>query len=74
MGAACRVRDARALRFEDAEVIGYEPLEGAMPNDPKDRHVLAAATITFNLADSATEALQPFAVQAMPPMSPCSNI
>lgn len=29
--------------FEDAEVTGYEGLVPAMTNDPKDRHVLAAA-------------------------------
>lgn len=29
--------------FEDASVTGYECLVGAMTNDPKDRHVLAAA-------------------------------
>lgn len=29
--------------FEDSSVTGYECLEGAMTNDPKDRHVLAAA-------------------------------
>ncbi|MFN7919729.1 MAG: PIN domain-containing protein [Bryobacteraceae bacterium] len=29
--------------FEDANVSGYEPLVMSMTNDPKDRHVLAAA-------------------------------
>jgi hypothetical protein len=29
--------------FEGANVTGYESLVGAMTNDPKDRHVLAAA-------------------------------
>jgi hypothetical protein len=29
--------------FEDAEVAGYECLQAAMTNHPKDRHVLAAA-------------------------------
>src|ERR1700735_3806693 len=29
--------------FEDAEVTGYEFLQAAMTNHPKDRHVLAAA-------------------------------
>jgi predicted nucleic acid-binding protein len=32
--------------FEDAMVTGYEELVGAMKNDPKDRHVLAAAVRT----------------------------
>ena len=29
--------------FPDAMVEGWEPLEALMPNDPKDRHVVAAA-------------------------------
>lgn len=29
--------------FEDAKVVGYECLVASMTNDPKDRHVLAAA-------------------------------
>ena len=60
--------------FEDAEVAGYEPLVDAMPNHPKDRHVLAAAVranaaaiVTFNLSDFPTEQLQPFAVMAIQP-------
>jgi hypothetical protein len=32
-----------ALYFPDARVTGYEGLIGSMTNDPKDRHVLAAA-------------------------------
>ena len=42
--------------FPDALVNGYESLAGSMTNDPKDRHVLAAAVacqadclVTFNL-------------------------
>lgn len=31
--------------FEDAEVEGYEAIVPAMANDPKDRHVLAAAIV-----------------------------
>ncbi|MTV27920.1 PIN domain-containing protein [Nitriliruptoraceae bacterium ZYF776] len=71
---AGRVVSEMRKHFEDAEVIGYEALEGAMHNDPKDRHVLAAAVranaaaiITFNISDFPTGALEPFAVQAMPP-------
>jgi predicted nucleic acid-binding protein len=44
--------------FPEGEVDGWEPLEAAMPNDPKDRHVAAAAAhigaafiITDNLKD-----------------------
>ena len=45
--------------FPAAEVKGYEDLIAKMTNDPKDRHVLAAAVksgarqlVTFNLKDS----------------------
>lgn len=31
------------IAFPEAMISGYEPLEAAMTNDPKDRHVLAAA-------------------------------
>lgn len=34
---------AMETTFEDANVTGYECLVGSMTNDPKDRHVLAAA-------------------------------
>jgi predicted nucleic acid-binding protein len=60
------IRDEQAERlfttmhaaFPEAEVEGYEPLVDTMPNDPKDRHVAAAAVqaaaqriVTFNLRD-----------------------
>lgn len=57
---ASRVITAMAAHFPDARVIGHEPLIDAMPNDPKDRHLAAAAVkagaqviITFNLKDFA---------------------
>jgi hypothetical protein len=34
---------AMETAFEDAKVTGYECTAGSMTNDPKDRHVLAAA-------------------------------
>ncbi|MPZ65680.1 MAG: PIN domain-containing protein [Pseudonocardiaceae bacterium] len=65
-----RMREA----FPDAEVSGYEALVPAMTNDPKDRHVLAAAVraraeviVTFNLKDFATSALEPFDLVAVHP-------
>lgn len=71
---AARVLSKMREHFEDAEVIGYEPLIEAMPNHPKDRHVLAAAVranaaaiITFNLSDFTEAALKPFAIRAMHP-------
>lgn len=60
--------------FEDALVTGYEPLIGQMDNDPKDRHVLAAAVtagadsiITCNLRDFPLAACQPRGVIAEHP-------
>ncbi|MDI5939670.1 PIN domain-containing protein [Micromonospora sp. PTRAS2] len=50
--------------FPDAMVGGYESLIDGMTNDPKDRHVLAAAVranaevlVTFNIADFPEPAL-----------------
>jgi predicted nucleic acid-binding protein len=49
---------AMTAAFPEALVSGYEPLEPAMKNDPKDRHVAAAAVkagaqviVTANLGD-----------------------
>ncbi|MBT8225040.1 MAG: PIN domain-containing protein [Dactylosporangium sp.] len=60
--------------FEDALVTGYEPLIGQTDNDPKDRHVLAAAVtagadsiITCNLRDFPLAACQPHGVVAEHP-------
>jgi predicted nucleic acid-binding protein len=58
----------------DAEVLGYEPLIDQMTNDPKDRHVLAAAVVsgaqhivTFNLRDYPRQSLQMHAIEAVNP-------
>lgn len=40
---ASRLRSIMEREFPEAEVAGYEHLIDAMPNDPKDRHVAAAA-------------------------------
>ncbi|WP_305787764.1 PIN domain-containing protein [Symbioplanes lichenis] len=60
--------------FPDAMVSGYESLVGQMTNDPKDRHVLAAAVragaeviVTFNLGDFRTTDLAPYDVEAVSP-------
>jgi hypothetical protein len=60
--------------FEDAWVEGYAALVPAMGNDPKDRHVLAAAVrtgaqmiVTFNLKDFPAAALEPWHVEAQSP-------
>lgn len=55
--------------FPDAEVTGYENLIATMTNDPKDRHVLAAAVrgqagllVTANIKDFPTDAVAPYDV------------
>jgi predicted nucleic acid-binding protein len=67
---------AAAMRqaFPDAEVGGYESLIAAMANDPKDRHVLAAAIrgqcpliVTFNLKHFPADALKPWGIYASHP-------
>jgi predicted nucleic acid-binding protein len=60
--------------FPDAMVTGYETLVEGMTNDPKDRHVLAAAVrasaevvVTFNTSDFPEPALKPYDVVAVHP-------
>lgn len=67
-GAALRAH------FPEALVTGYGPLVAGMANDPKDRHVLAAAVhvgaeavVTFNLRDFPAGALAPWGVEAVHP-------
>jgi len=55
---AARLREHMERFFPDAMVTDYEHLIDAMPNDPKDRHVAAAAVqasaqliVTSNLKD-----------------------
>lgn len=55
---AARLRATMEAFFPEANVTGYEPLIDVMPNDPKDRHVVAAAVkagaqvvVTANLID-----------------------
>src|ERR1022692_4290909 len=58
--------------FPDALVTGYEPLIGEMANDPKDRHVLAAAVrggaevlVTENLRDFPPAAVRSYGIQVV---------
>jgi predicted nucleic acid-binding protein len=61
--------------FEDANVVGWEPLVAGLElPDPADRHVLAAAIrgraeiiVTANLVDFPNEALRPFGIHALSP-------
>jgi broad specificity polyphosphatase/5'/3'-nucleotidase SurE len=59
--------------FEDANVTGYESLAVSMTNDPKDRHVLAAAVrcahaiVTSNVKHFPTESVKPYNVNVLTP-------
>lgn len=73
---AARIEQAMRQAFEEAEVdpAEIERLEPAMTNDPKDRHVLAAAVaadseliVTFDLDDFPPEACDPVGVEAIHP-------
>lgn len=71
--AARRVGQMRRA-FPHAIVSGYQALVPVMTNDPKDRHVLAAAIhgqaaliVTANLKDFPAEALAPYGIEAVHP-------
>ncbi|MFD5828238.1 PIN domain-containing protein [Lentzea sp. NPDC060358] len=58
--------------FPDAEVTGYQHLVGMMENDPKDRHVLAAAVfggaellVTENLKDFPPTTVTSFDIEVL---------
>jgi predicted nucleic acid-binding protein len=60
--------------FEDAKVTGYEDLVPALANDPKDRHVLAAAVrcgahaiVTANVKHFPPESTAPYDVGVLTP-------
>lgn len=60
--------------FEDAEVTGYEGLVPAMTNDPKDRHVLAAAItggadviVSYNLRHFPLHSRESYNIDAQEP-------
>ncbi|MDB4353970.1 PIN domain-containing protein [Akkermansiaceae bacterium] len=62
--------------FPDSECNDYSHLIESLDNDPKDRHVLAAAIragsqliLTFNLKDFPRESLQPWGVAAKHPQN-----
>lgn len=65
---------AMEYAFEDANVAGYEHLVGAMTNDPKDRHVLAAAVrcgahaiVTLNVKHFRPESAKPYDLDILTP-------
>jgi predicted nucleic acid-binding protein len=60
--------------FPGAEVTGYQDLTNEMTNDPKDRHVLAAAVhsgasqiVTANLSDFPPAACDPYDIRVVHP-------
>jgi len=64
---------AMRQHFPRAAIVGYEARIAAMSNDPKDRHVAAAAVrvgaeiATFNLRHFRSADFAPFAVRALHP-------
>lgn len=67
-------REQITTHFPEALVEGFEPIEACVTNDPKDRHVLAAAIrgkceviVTFNLKDFPAESLEPWQIEAHHP-------
>lgn len=72
-GAQRRVA-AMSRAFPEASVTGYESLVDGMTCDPKDRHVLAAAThsgsqviVTSNLKDFPPQSLAPHTIDVVSP-------
>jgi len=62
------------LHFPEAQVTGYEKLTALMTNDPKDRHVAAAAVradaqviVTSNLKDFPLSSLAEWGIEARHP-------
>lgn len=70
-GVVERLVEDMNCAFPDASVTGYEALVPTMANDPKDRHVLAAAIIgradiivTNTLAHFPPSSLEPYDIDA----------
>jgi predicted nucleic acid-binding protein len=62
------------IRFPEAWVEGFDPLLKVMTNDPKDRHVLAAAVrchaeliVTYNQRDFPDAAVRPLEIDVQGP-------
>ncbi|WP_406147098.1 putative toxin-antitoxin system toxin component, PIN family [Streptomyces sp. NBC_01012] len=71
---AKRLVDAMAATFPDSLVSGYGALVTQMVNDPKDRHVLAAAVrgqaqsvVTLNVKDFPPESSDPHEIEVRCP-------
>lgn len=79
--SAARRTAAIREHFPEALVEGYEPLIPAMSNDPKDRHVLAAAVragadqiVTWNLRDFPPAACEPYDIEVRSPDDFLQNV
>ncbi|MBB6145809.1 putative nucleic acid-binding protein [Silvibacterium bohemicum] len=66
--------DTLRAHFPEAWIEGFEPLIDLMKNDPKDRHVLAAAVssgtkliVTYNAKDFPASFLQPWGIERKGP-------
>lgn len=71
---AAKYQECMKQFFPESIVEDYESLILLMTNNPKDRHVLAAAVktkadiiVTSNLKDFPTKSLQPFGIKALHP-------
>jgi len=69
-----RTRDLMTKNCPHMLIEGYEDLIPVMTNDPKDRHVLAAAVrinadaiVTFNLKDFPEDACEPYGIEIIMP-------
>lgn len=67
-------REQLTAHFPEACVEGFEPIEACVTNEPKDRHVLAAAIrakceviVTFNLKDFPDASLEQWRIEAHHP-------
>lgn len=78
---AQRREDALRSCFPEAWVTGYEPMIGSMSNDPKDRHVLAAAMVsgtklivTYNARDFPAASLEAWGIEVQGPSTFLINL
>lgn len=78
--AAYRESEIRR-HFPEAWVDGYQDLIPAMTNEPKDRHVLAAAVrsqaeviVTYNRKDFPATSLAPYAISVQGPSTFLKNL
>jgi hypothetical protein len=78
--AAYRESEVRR-HFPEAWVDGYQDLIPAMTNEPKDRHVLAAAVrsqaeiiVTYNRKDFPATSLAPYAISVQGPSTFLKNL